>query len=61
MLLCTLKQYFVRKFAFIVYEKGYDYKPAKCRKFDIGEQCTQERQNRNWRSKLITNVFFLML
>ena len=25
-------------------------------KFDIGEQCTQERQNTKWRFKLITNV-----
>ena len=27
-------------------------------KFDIVEQCTQERQNTKWRFKLITNVTF---
>ena len=29
---------------------------GKVEKFDIVEQCNQERQNRKWRSKLITNV-----
>ena len=30
----------------------------KIEKFDIVEQCTQERQNTKWRFKLITNVTF---
>ena len=29
---------------------------GKVEKFEIVEQCTQERQNKKWRSKLITNV-----
>ena len=29
---------------------------GKVEKFDIVEQCTQERQNKKWRFKLITNV-----
>ena len=31
---------------------------GKVEKFDIVEQCTQERQNTKWRFKLITNVKF---
>ena len=30
--------------------------PGKVEKFDIVEQCIQERQNTKWRFKLITNV-----
>ena len=29
---------------------------GKVEKFDIVEQCTQERQNKKWRFNLITNV-----
>ena len=34
----------------------FDYKLGKIEKFDIVEQCIQERQTTKWRFKLTTNV-----
>ena len=34
----------------------FENKPGKIEKFDIVEQCIQERQTTKWRFKLITNV-----
>ena len=39
-----------------MYARGFDLNPGKVEKFDIVEKCTQERQNTNWRFKLITKV-----
>ena len=58
-LLCSRKQYFVQKIAFTVLlctKTDLITIQGKVEKFDIVEQCTEERQNTKWRFKLITNV-----